>query len=254
MNCLHLLAVSALLFGVSACASHPKQEEPEVSAQVVHNPDPWESVNRKIFVFNDKLDAWLLKPMAQGYKWVTPGFAQTGVSNFFDNLDEVIHTINYALQWKWAKAANDSGRFLINSTIGIGGLFDVAKHAGLEKGDPESFGQTFSYWGLPDGPYVVVPFLGSFTVTEALGTPIDWELHPIEGIDDKNWRVGLAAFDLLEVRASLLDAEKLISGDKYIFIRDAYLQRRAYLVQDGKQSESELDSFGEEFEGFGEGF
>lgn len=234
---------------LGACASTPKSAEEKSAdeSELIEPPkDPWEGFNRKMFAFNDTLDRFLLKPVAQGYKFVTPDPLETGVSNFFSNVGEVPNVINNALQWKWRKAGNSTGRLLVNTTIGIGGLFDVARYAGLPKQDSESFGQTLSYWGVDSGPYVVLPFLGPSTMTDTVAMPADWFMDPLTYIDDKEVSYGIKALDLLQTRAGLLDAEKLISGDKYVFIREAYLQRREYLVQDGEVK----DDFGEDLEDF----
>lgn len=253
LNSLSLkLLVLCLCVGVSACASTPQNETSDNAE--VKNPDPFEKVNRVTFAFNDTLDQWILKPVAKGYKAITPDVVELGVSNFFDNLQEVPNVVNDLLQGKWNKAAYDGGRFVFNSTFGVAGLFDIAKYGGLTKNDPESFGQTFSYWGLSEGPYLVLPFLGPSTVTDAIGLPIGWEIHPLEGVEDEQSRISLTALGLLDTRAGLLDAESLLSGDKYVFIRGAYLQRREYLVRDGEESLEDLEGFGEDFEGFDEDF
>lgn len=244
----------ALLFlALVGCAS--TSEKPGTQE---HNPDPFEKVNRVTFAFNDVLDRWLLKPVAKGYQFVAPNFVETGVSNFFSNLSEVPDVINGVLQWKWAKAGNDMGRLLINSTVGVAGLFDVAKHAGLEVNGGESLGQTLSYWGVAEGPYIVIPFFGPATVTDAVTLPISWYLHPITYVSDPEVRLGLNALNAVQTRAQLLDAEKLISGDRYLFIRDVYLQRREHLVNDGEididDIEFDLEGFDEDFESFDEDF
>ena len=243
-----IAVICALVMG---CASTPHNTD---SQEKPHNRDPLEKINRVSFAINDRLDAWFLKPVAKGYRYIAPDLVERGVSNFFNNLGEITNTINNILQWKWAKAGNDSGRFLVNSTFGIVGLFDVASMGGLPKNDPESFGQTFSYWGISQGPYLVLPLLGPSTVSDTLSLPLTWEVSGLEAISDDQARLGVAALSIVDTRASLLDAETLISGDKYIFIRDAYLQRREHLVRDGVQNMDELDSFGEDLEGFDEDF
>jgi len=229
---------------LSACASTPKSAQ---DGEPIEPPkDPWEGFNRKMFAFNDTLDRFFLKPVAQGYRFVTPDPVETGVSNFFSNLGEVSNVVNNMLQWKWRKVGNSTGRLLLNTTVGFGGLFDVARYAGLPKQDPESFGQTLSYWGVSSGPYVILPFLGPSTMTDTVASPVDWYLDPFSYVDDNTVLYGTKALDILQSRAALLDAEKLISGDKYVFIREAYLQRREYLVQDGQVQ----DDFGGELEDF----
>lgn len=236
-----------LVMALAACAANPQKD---ASSEITPEKDPWEGFNRKVFTFNDTLDRFFLKPVAKSYRFVTPDFMETGVSNFFGNVGEVPNTLNNILQWKWAKAGNSTGRLLINSTIGIGGLFDVARHAGLPKQDSESFGQTLSYWGVSQGPYVVLPFLGPSTMTDTVAMPADWFMDPTSYIDNKEVRYGLKALDVVHTRASLLEAEKLMSGDRYVFIREAYLQRREYLVQDGNVE----DDFGGDLEDFDDDF
>ncbi len=242
-----MAARGALLAGLlltAACASTSQSKTAATSAPATEtaqpNRDPWEGFNRKVFVFNDTIDRFFLKPVARTYRFVTPNPLETGVSNFFDNVGEVPNMLNNALQWKWRKAGNSTGRLVINTTVGIGGLFDVARYAGLAKQDPESFGQTLSVWGVNSGPYLVLPFLGPSTLTDTAGLPVDWYSNPIAYMHDDEWRRGLQALNVVQTRAGFLEAEKLISGEKYTFIREAYLQRREYLVQDGKVA----DDFG----------
>ncbi len=202
--------------------------------------DPWEGMNRKIFVFNDTLDSFFLKPVAQTYLAITPEVVEVGVSNFFENLGEVGNILNDVLQWKWGQAANDSGRLLLNSTVGVAGIFDVAKRVGLSRSEGEDFGQTLAAWGVGQGPYLVLPFFGPSSLRGLGSRPVDSYANPIRYVDHVPTRSSTDATDLLDTRASLIDAEDLISGDKYLFMRDAFLQRREYLIQDGNVE----DSFG----------
>lgn len=239
------------MVALGACASNPqKNETSETAASEPPAKDPWEGFNRKVFGFNDTLDRFFLKPVAKSYRFVTPDFMETGVTNFFDNIAEVPNALNNVLQWKWGKAGNSTGRLLINSTVGVAGLFDVARHTGLPKLDGESFGQTLSHWGVGQGPYVVLPFLGPSTMTDTVAMPADWFMDPLSYAESNEVRYGLKGLDIIQTRAGLLDAEKLISGDKYVFIREAYLQRREYLVNDGKVE----DDFGGDLEEFDEDF
>lgn len=238
-----------MLLALGGCAANPPRNSVDAPVEE-KSPDPWEGFNRKVFVFNDTLDRFFLKPVARGYRWITPSPMETGVNNFFDNIAEVPSLLNNALQWKWGKVGNNTGRLLLNSTVGIGGLFDVARHAGLEKLEHESFGQTLSHWGVGQGPYLVLPFLGPTTVTDTLALPVEWYSDPVTYIEDDGWRWGLVALDVVHARANLLDAEQLISGDKYTFIREAYLQRREYLVEDGQVE----DDFGGDMEELDEDF
>ena len=204
--------------------------------------DPLEGYNRVMFSFNDKADRWVLKPVAKGYRYVTPDFFERGVSRMFSNLGEVRNVVNDLLQGKVGQAGNDGGRLLINSTIGIAGFFDVARHAGLEKSDGEDFGQTFGVWGVGEGAYVVLPFLGPSTLRDAPSLLLDSVFNPIAEVDNVPTRNQLYGARVVSVRADLLETEKLIKGDKYTFIRDVYLQRRQFLVNDGEVE----DDFGDD--------
>jgi phospholipid-binding lipoprotein MlaA len=206
-----------------------------------HNPDPWEGFNRKVYVFNDAVDRAVLKPVAKGYQWLTPDMVETGINNAFANLWELNTIVNDVLQFKLGQAVSDTSRFLVNSTVGLLGLFDVATSMGLEKHE-EDFGQTLGYWGVSSGPYVMVPLLGPFTVRDGFGRVVDGQADYVANLDYVPTRNELLALRIVDTRASLLEAEKLITGDRYTFIRDAYLQRREYLVKDGVVE----DGFGEE--------
>ena len=195
--------------------------------------DPWEGFNRAIFRFNDTVDTYALKPLAQGYQAVTPQFLEDGVHNVFGNLGDVGNLANNLLQGKFHDAGVDTSRVIFNTTLGVLGFFDVAKHMGLQKND-EDFGQTLGAWGLGSGPYVVLPLLGPSTVRDAAGKVPDSFLEPYPYIDHVPTRNVTRGVDVIDTRASLLSAEKLISGDKYIFIRNAYLQNREFKVQDGQ--------------------
>ena len=204
-------------------------------------PDPWEGMNRKVFAFNDFADRYALTPVAKGYQWVTPDPVERGVSNVFANLLEITTVVNDLLQFKFAQAASDTGRFVINSTVGLAGIFDVATPIGLEKNN-EDFGQTLGYWGVGPGPYIVVPFFGSYTVRDGFGAIVDTTSDYVTSLDHVPTRNVLWMSRNIDDRASLFAAEQLITGDRYAFIRDAYLQRRQFLVSDGLLE----DSFGDE--------
>ncbi len=234
--------LSSLLLSVFLSVSAYGQD----AAEEEKNVDPWEGLNRSVFVFNETLDRWVLKPVATAYQFVTPNFIETGISNFFSNLLELRNILNDVLQWKWKQAGNDTGRFLVNSTAGIGGFIDVAQHVNLEKSEGEDFGQTLAVWGVPDGPFIMLPFLGPSTLRDTAGLPLDWVADPIGQLDDIPTRNSVRALDFIDTRVGLLEAEALISGDRYIFFREGYLQRRDYLVNDG-QIESDFGSdFGDE--------
>lgn len=225
------LLLTSLLASQSLWAEAPLEER-----------DSWEGLNRKIFVFNETLDKYALKPVAEGYRWITPDPVEDGVSNVFSNLWELTTIANDLLQFKFGQAASDTGRFLVNSTVGLLGIFDVASHMGLEK-HQEDFGQTLGYWGVESGPYIVAPLFGPFTIRDGFGRIIDGVGTDVVGyIDDVPTRNQLYGTRVVNDRAGLVEAEKLITGDRYTFIRNAYLQRRDYLVNDGVVE----DDFGED--------
>lgn len=212
--------------------------------------DPFEDLNRDIFIFNEKLDEKLLKPAALTYRKVTPQFARTGVTNFFNNLEEIDTTINQILQGEIKYAFNDAGRFIINSTIGLFGLIDVASKMGLERHE-EDFGQTLGVWGFDSGPYIMIPFLGPSNPRDLLSRPISSFLSGTFAMEDNDVKITLVGIDALETRERLLDAETLIIGDKYIFVKDAYIQSREYEINNGSSEDDEFlddmdDIFGDD--------
>jgi phospholipid-binding lipoprotein MlaA len=208
--------------------------------------DPWEGMNRRVFEFNEVMDRNLLRPLAKGYRAVAPKFVDDGVSNFFGNLGEVPSFINHLLQGRVADAGTDSGRFIVNSTLGLFGVFDVASKAGLEKRDTD-LGVTLGRWGSGPGPYVMLPFLGPSTVRDTVARVGDYPLHPLNQLESDPLRWGLRATDIVDLRADLLDVEDLITGDRYIFLRNLYLQRRQFLISgDFEEDDFGEDDFGEE--------
>lgn len=202
-------------------------------AQSETNRDPLEGFNRAMFSFNEGVDKYALKPLAQGYRYVMPDIAETGVNNFFSNLGDVRTAVNSLLQGKVDNALVDLSRVTFNSTFGVAGFIDVATPMGLEKHD-EDFGQTLGYWGLGSGPYLVLPLLGPSSVRDGVGLIPDMALDPVGEVDHVPTRNSLYGLRLLDARVQLMAAEQIISGDKYSFVRDAYLQRRQYLVNDGE--------------------
>ena len=201
--------------------------------------DPFEDLNRDIFIFNEKLDEKLLKPAAITYRKVTPQFARSGVTNFFNNLEEIDTTINQVLQGEIKYAFNDAGRFVINTTIGLFGLIDVASKMGLERHE-EDFGQTLGVWGFDSGPYIMIPFLGPSNPRDLLSRPISSFLSGTFAMEDDDVKITLVGIDALETRERLLDAETLIIGDKYIFVKDAYVQSREYEINNGSTEDDEF--------------
>jgi len=206
------------------------------------NADPFEDVNRKVYGFNDVLDRWLVKPAAKVYQWVMPDALDRGVTNFFDNVGEVSNVINSGLQGDLPQSGKSLGRLVINTTVGIGGLFDVATDWGVE-GRDEDFGQTLAAWGVGDGPYVVLPLLGGRYLRDAFAIVPDAYISPLDQVDDVRVSNSLWALKLLDKRADLLDAEALISGDRYTFIREIYIQQREVAISNGQLE----DDFGDDF-------
>ncbi|MGB0669715.1 MAG: MlaA family lipoprotein [Porticoccaceae bacterium] len=202
-------------------------------SDTVKNPDPYENLNRKTHAFNETLDKYIARPAAKIYTNTLPDPVEKGVVNFFSNLDELTNIANSLLQAKFGQAANDTGRFLINSTLGIGGLFDVASQAGLPKGEGEDFGQTLGAWGVGEGPYLMLPLIGPSTLRDAPARYIDSFANPVSELEDVSARNSLRLLGLVSTRAELLGLDDAISGDSYLFVRDVYLQRREYLVNDG---------------------
>jgi len=217
-----VLTCSALLLGGCASSGNPK--------------DPIEGFNRAMYGFNEALDTAAIKPVAKGYDAILPSPIKSGVSNFFGNVDDVFIGVNNLLQGKGITAASDLGRFVVNSTVGIFGLFDFASKIGLEKHD-EDFGQTFGRWGIGPGAYVVVPFFGPRNVRDTVGLALDVKADPVAHITKVRARNTLLVTRVISDRAQMLPADKVIEAaalDKYAYIRDGYLQRRRNLVYDGE--------------------
>ena len=222
------------LASVSACVTLPpnSQRVPQ---------DPWESWNRGVYRVNDKLDRAIAKPVAKTYVRFVPKPIQTGVSNFFDNLDTPTVMINDALQGKFMAAVNDLGRFLLNSTVGLAGILDPATPAGLAHNN-EDFGQTLGKWGVHPGPFLELPIFGPSDIRDASGRVVDSYTNPRQYIKNVTVKYSLYLPSLVNTRAHLLPLDETLKNvyDPYAFIRDAYLQRRAYLVSDGKVTEEPL--------------
>lgn len=217
------------------------------STRTTATADPAEPVNRAVFAFNRTADRVLLRPIARGYRAVLPDPAERGVSNFFDNLTTPVSIVNNALQGKGQTAGTETLRLLINTTAGVGGLFDVANEAGLPS-RREDFGQTFARWGFGPGPYLMLPFLGPATLRDGIGTLGDAALHPLAHYENTSIRDKLIALEAIEARAGLLGVDQTLDEaiDPYLFLRDAYLQRRDFLIFDGDPPE-DLDADYEDF-------
>jgi phospholipid-binding lipoprotein MlaA len=205
--------------------------------------DPLEPLNRAVYSFNDGFDKVLAKPAAEVYRFVLPDFMRTGVSNFFSNLNDVIVMLNSLLQGKFTQGVSDFARLFVNTTVGVLGLFDVATELDLEKHN-EDFGQTLGYWGIGDGPYLVLPFIGPSSARDTVGWVGDFYVWPVTWVDDDTARYALIALRFVSARADLLEASRILETaalDPYVFVRDAFLQRRRNLVWDGNPPPDEDD-------------
>lgn len=210
----------------------------------VTNPDardPWESWNRGVFGFNDAVDTAVLQPVAKGYQKVTPTVVQKGVGNFFGNLTDMWSVVNNALAWRPKETGDSVGRVMLNTTVGLLGVIDVASDLGIERHTAD-FGMTLARWGVGNGPYVVLPLLGSSTLRDTAGLPVDNWGNPINQMGDEATRTGMTVVKVVDKRAQLLGAGRVLDGaalDKYTFVRDAYLQRRRNQVYDGNPPEDD---------------
>ncbi|PHQ26309.1 hypothetical protein CLH62_01520 [Marinobacter guineae] len=229
-----ILLALAVFFPVSQAAAQTMQEPAPAGSVPVDPKDPYESWNRKVFTFNDTIDRWVLKPVAQAYRTFTPQLIDRGITNFFNNLTELRNFTNSVLQLKGESAVVAVGRFTYNTTFGLGGLIDVATAFDLPE-RPEDFGQTLGYWGTKSGPYLMLPFLGPSTprhfggfLTDGFALPSAWDA--VESPDVYFAR----AVQIVDKRADLIPAESFISGDSYTFVRNAFLQRREFMINDGK--------------------
>jgi phospholipid-binding lipoprotein MlaA len=226
--------IIGLVIGLGGCAS---TKEPSAS----NNADPYENINRKIYGFNDKVDDYVAKPVADAYKFITPDFMETGVSNFFNNLKTINVVLNDVLQAKFQQGGRDTGRFLMNSTLGLAGVFDVAKSVGLDQNE-EDFEQTLAVWGVPQGSYVVLPLLGPITTRGIPGAVFDTAANPASYVG-----APVQVISLINSRANAEGALKFIDEaalDPYVFTRESFLQWRNHLASDGKtDSKSDLSDF-----------
>ncbi|MEM9173189.1 MAG: VacJ family lipoprotein, partial [Pseudomonadota bacterium] len=196
--------------------------------------DSLEGFNRAVFSFNAGVDKVLVKPLAKGYRWITPDPLERGINNMFSNLAYPTVIVNNLLQGKPLTALQDTGRFLVNSTLGIAGFIDVAQHMGMPEHN-EDFDQTLAVWGVPSGPYIVLPFLGPSTLRGTLGNAADQYLHVRSYLDNPDLETGLIVLQIINIRANLLPLDEQInaSNDPYIFMREAYLQNRNFNYYDG---------------------
>lgn len=231
-----MLALCALL--LSGCASVPEDARSDA--------DPWESMNRPLFAFNRGLDKITTKPLAKGYEKVFPQPIRTGITNFFRNLGTPASSLNNFLQGKPKRGFSELGRFVFNSTLGVAGLFDVATAGGIESYE-EDFGQTAAVWGVPDGPYVMIPLLGPATLRDGLLFPLSAVSDPLYHYNNTSVRDKLVVLRVIETRARLLPLESTLeeSKDPYLTLRESYLQNREFEIYDGEPPED--DEFFDEF-------
>ena len=228
MKSRHPLRLSALIlaFAGSACTTVPTEQRTD--------SDPWEPLNRTIFSANTALDKVSTRPIAKGYRAAIPGPVRIGVSNFFRNLTTPRSAINNFLQGKPQRGLSEIGRFMFNSTLGAGGLVDIATIGGMNE-YPEDFGQTLAVWGVPDGPYLMLPLLGPQTLRDAITMPVDMVADPLFQYEKGSLRENLYLLRLIDLRYRILPADKLMedSKDPYLTLRESFLQNREYEIYDG---------------------
>ena len=240
-------AIVLCLLLISGCAARNATEQDNDSAPTEPVKRD-QRVNRGIYQFNTWADTWVLRPVARGYHWFFPPVIRTGINNFFENLGTPIDFLNAFLQGKFVQGFSDIGRFGMNTVFGLAGILDPATHAGLEKHN-EDFGQTLGVWGIPEGPYIMVPFFGPRTVRSGIGSIADFFISPLYVIDDSTVRWGLFFGYTIHARSKLLGIDDDIrrAFDPYAFVRDAYLQNRRYLLYDGNPPEEDVFLEDEEF-------
>ena len=232
------------LFSLSGCSLNKERD-------VVPKTDKYEKFNRKVFRFNKKIDKAIIKPIAKGYKKITPDIVEKGISNFFSNIGDIKNAFNNVLQFKIGDAGNDLTRFAFNSTFGLAGFIDVASGLGMEKHN-EDFGQTLAKWGVKPGPYVVMPIFGPSTLRDSYSFYVDAATNPLVYT---NKRLEYSVVNGINKRAKLLATEKIINEiteDDYTLIRDAWLQEREYKIKDGNMDVTEQDDLASELDALDE--
>ena len=229
-----LAIVAAAIAGLNGCAT---------SSSYANNPkDPFQGFNRTMFAVNEGIDV-AVKPVAKGYEAVAPLPVKVGIGNFFGNIWDVWTALNNLLQGKVGNAVSDTGRVLLNTTVGIGGVFDIASEVGLQK-HSEDFGQTLGKWGVGDGPYFFWPIIGPRTTRDTFGWLVDTQIDPVWRVRDIPVRNSMAGVRFIDVRASLLPSDKVVEEaafDKYNYVRDAYLQNRRNEIFDGNPPRPKVD-------------
>ena len=235
-----IAAVLLVILCASGCATVPAGDPVDY--------DPWEKMNRSLYQFNDAVDSVTLKPIAKGYKKVLPEPIRDGITNFGRNLGAPRNSINNFLQGKPARGFSEIARFVVNSTVGIGGLIDVATASGVES-YPEGFGQTAAVWGVPSGPYIMVPFLGPQTLRSLVLLPANIEFDLLHHVDSSSVRDRLWVLRTIDLRHRVLSLEDLMqdSKDPYVTLRESYLQNRRFEIYDGDPPVEGEDEFYDEF-------
>lgn len=236
--------IAVICVSAIGCASIPAGTQPSPQ-------DPWESFNRSIFIFNEGLDDYLLKPVTTGYRYVVPSFARDGINNFFGNYSDIYTSLNHLLQGNPGLAFKDFMRVVVNTVFGLGGFIDMATPGGLPKHKAD-FGQTFGVWGIPSGPYVVLPFFGPSSVRDTFGTAADVESdYLFRLLPDVALRNSITGLRIVNARNNYFEARDLLDGaaiDKYSFMRDAYIQRRAYQIEQSKAGDEDEEPMKSPFE------
>lgn len=241
INHLYLFLIVMFALVGSGCATVSGERDPS---------DPFEGYNRAIYNFNDSVDKGVLKPVARGYEKVIPRPVRRDISNIFSHLGDVLVLVNDLLQLKPGQAVSDFSRLFVNSTVGLFGLIDVASHWDIPK-HHEDFGQTLGRWGFSSGPYLMIPFLGPSTLRDGIGLIPQYQLDPVLDIKDETPRYGAVVLRGVNDRAKLLKASRVLEDaalDPYVFLRDAYLQRRQNLVYDGNPPEEDFEDFDDDFD------
>lgn len=245
-NRYRMALVLGMAIVIAGCASATKNDP----------RDPWEGWNRGVQSFNDGLDDYFMKPVSTGYQWITPEFVDRGVTNFFSNVEDINVVVNDMLQGKFMQSGMDTGRFLVNTSLGIGGFVDVASMIDLPKHE-EDLDQTLGSWGIPSGPYVVLPLIGPSTPRGALGLAGDTAANPLNWVSPGAVGFGSGTLKTIDMRADLLSSSKIAdeaSVDRYEFIRNAYFQQRNYRIHDGNPPmEDDIEKQMDELEASGNG-
>ncbi len=236
MSCKGIISAAMAVAVLAGCAHRAPHEEAS---------DPLEPINRAIYTFNDKADTYVIKPVAEGYKKVVPSPAQTGIHNFFENLGEPVVILNDVLQGKFVQSLHDTSRFILNSVFGIAGLMDVATPMGHPK-HREDFGQSLGTWGMGEGWFLVLPFLGPSNVRDGFGILVDNQFDPVTQHDEVRERNAATALSMIDTRVQLLSASKVRDAaalDPYLYTREAYRQHRWNRLYDGNPPMMEFEEF-----------